>query len=101
MFFELLAMLIFGAGAAAVIYLACLTVDAIADQVREWWGSRKTVTVLDPSTSAELARIARENGSKRHKRFVYNRERNEARLVESDSISSDFANRSEVELYVS
>jgi hypothetical protein len=100
MFFELLMLIFFSAAAAAVIHLVCLTAEAVIEQAREWWGSRTTVIVVDPSTSRELERIAAERGSRRHKRFVYNKSRSECRLVESDTISAEVAHRLEIELYV-
>jgi hypothetical protein len=100
MIVELLMMLFLGGAAAAVICLAVLTVSAVVEQARAWWGARTRLVVIDPAASPELARIAAERGSRPHKRFVYNRDRSETRLVESESISGEIAYRSEVELYV-
>jgi hypothetical protein len=100
MLFELLMLLFAGGAAAAVIAMIVLSASAVVDQARQWWGSRTSIVVIDPSATAELARIAANNGTKRHKRFVFNKQQNELRLVESDSISSEFINRPAVELYV-
>jgi len=100
MLFEILIGLLIGAFVGAVIVLAVITASAVIDCARDWWGSGTDVIVVDPSTSSELERIAAENGSKRHKRFVYNKSTGENKLVESDSISGELAYRSRVELYV-
>ena len=101
MFYQLMLLLFAGGAAAAIIAMVVLSANTVIEQARQWWGSRTSVFVLDPSVTAELAKIAANKGTKRHRRFVYHKQKNEIRLVESDSISNEFVNRPEVELYVS
>jgi hypothetical protein len=47
------------------------------------------VLIIAPEASSELEKIAKQKGSKKHKRFVYNKSTKEALLVESNSISNE------------
>lgn len=92
--------LIAGLAGAAVLAMVILSLDEIKNLARTWWGTG-TIIVVDPAADAELQRIADSKGSKRYKRFVYNKATGDRKLVESNTISPDLAYRSRVEVYVS
>ena len=85
----------------AATALAIISIAAIYECVRNWWGSGINVLVVDPSTSAELEKIAASKGTHRHIRFIYNKSTGQRKMVESDSISDELANNKKVKLYVS
>lgn len=85
----------------AAIILTIITSSVVIECAKEWWGARTNIVVVDPSTSAELERIAARKGSRRHKRFIYNKSIGESKMVESNSISGEVSYRKRVELYVS
>lgn len=82
-----------------VLAIVVLSLQEIKNRARSWWGCC-TIVIVDPATDAELQRIAESKGSKRHKRFVYNKTTGARKLVESNSIAPELAHRSRVEAYV-
>lgn len=91
--------LIAGLAGAAVLAMVVLSLDEIKSRARSWWGTG-TIIVVDPAMDEELQRIANSKGSKRYKRFVYNKSTGDRKLVESNSISPDLASRRRVEIQV-
>ncbi|MBE9263642.1 hypothetical protein IQ224_16230 [Microcystis sp. LEGE 00066] len=81
----LLALLLGG----AAIALAMISIAAVMEVIYKYWDDLDDeVLIIDPKASSELAKIAKQKGSKKHKRFVYNPVTREALLVESNSISN-------------
>ena len=70
-------------------FLAMLSVAAIVDVVQEHMSSADSIDIVDPQVSAELERIATQRGSKKHKRFAYDRVSKKAVLVESNRIADE------------
>lgn len=91
--------LIAGLVGSAALALLVLSLDEIKSRARSWWGSG-TIVVVDPASEAELARIAATKGSKRYRRFVFNKATDECKLVESNSIAPELEHRSRVELQI-
>ncbi|MEI6443141.1 MAG: hypothetical protein WCO29_08440 [Nostocales cyanobacterium ELA583] len=85
--------LLFGAGIA----LAIITIVAVMEIVFEYWNDLDDeVVIVPPEASLELERIAKEKGSKKHKRFVYNPATKEALFIESDSIADELRDEDDV-----
>ena len=81
----------------AAIALAIITVVAIMEIVFEYWNDLDDeVVIVPPEASLELERIAKEKGSKKHKRFVYNPATKEALFIESDSIADELRDEDDV-----
>jgi hypothetical protein len=74
---------------AGLLFLAILSVAAIVEAVLDYFPTAHDLTILDPSVSRELERIAADKGSKPHKRFAYDRSTKKAVLVESNRIADE------------
>jgi hypothetical protein len=73
---------------AAAVALAIISIVAVMEIISDYWDDLDDeVIIIAPEASSELEKIARQKGSKKHKRFVYNPSTKEALLVESNSIS--------------
>jgi hypothetical protein len=82
--------------AIAVIALICITVVAVIQSVIQYFEDADELLILDPSTSNELEKVAKEYTSKKHVKYIYNRVSNIAVLVESDSIDYDLEDKDAV-----
>ncbi|MTJ21145.1 hypothetical protein FJR06_07305 [Dolichospermum sp. UHCC 0352] len=81
----------------AAIALAIITIVAVMEIVFEYWNDLDDeVVIVPPEASLELERIAKEKGSKKHKRFVYNPATKEALFIESDSIADELRDEDDV-----
>lgn len=75
---------------AAVIGLVIISIVAVMEIIYDYWNDLDNeVVIIAPEASSELEKIAKNKGSKKHKRFVYNPKTNESVLVESNSISDE------------
>jgi hypothetical protein len=77
---------LFGAAIALVI----ITIATVMEIIFEYWNDiDDEVVMVAPEASPELEKIAKEKGSKKHKRFVYNPATKESLFIESDSIADE------------
>lgn len=74
---------------AAAVALAIITIVAISELISEYWNDLDEALIVAPEASKELEKIARQKGSKKHKRFAYNKDTKEAVLVESNRIDDE------------
>ena len=89
-----------GAAIGAAIAVVIITVVAVMETVFEYWNDLDDeVVIVAAEATPELERIAKQKGSKKHKRFVYNPATKESLLIESDSIEDEL--RDEDVVYVS
>jgi len=73
---------------AAAVALAIISIVAVMEIISDYWDDLDDeVLIIAPEASSELEKIAKQKGSKKHKRFAYNPSTKEALLVESNSIS--------------
>ncbi|MEL6442139.1 MAG: hypothetical protein AAFQ80_23205 [Cyanobacteria bacterium J06621_8] len=87
---------------AAAIALAIISVVAVMECIFDYWDEiDDEVLIVAPEASSELAKIAREKGSKQHKRFAYNPATKDAVLLESDSISDELRGEDVVTVAIS
>ncbi|BAG03367.1 MULTISPECIES: hypothetical protein [Microcystis] len=75
---------------AAAVALAIISIATVMEIISDYWDDLDDeVLIIAPEASSELEKIAKQKGSKKHKRFVYNTSTKEALLVESNSISNE------------
>jgi hypothetical protein len=75
---------------AAAVALAIISIATVMEIISDYWDDLDDeVLIIAPEASSELEKIAKQKGSKKQKRFVYNKSTKEALLVESNSISNE------------